>query len=150
MNENRRTSLQLDFAAVTALVVSWVTRETAYTGPNTCTLRRLFHLPCGGCGLTRSWASLWRGEVNDAFRENWFGPPLFVVCAFFPLADSVRIFLGKEPLAARLLDPATVRRLTVLVLVVWVGAWTDFSFDPPFVGWATVLGLLFALALATP
>ena len=50
--------------------------------PNTCMSRRMFGIPCPGCGLTRGFVSLSRGRVVEAFRLNPMSPILFALCLF--------------------------------------------------------------------
>lgn len=49
--------------------------------PVLCTFRRLTTLPCPGCGLTRSFVLFAHGQLADAFRANFLGPPLFLLVA---------------------------------------------------------------------
>ncbi len=49
--------------------------------PDSCWFRRLSSLPCPGCGLTRSFISLAKGELLRAWRFNPVGPILFVLVA---------------------------------------------------------------------
>src|SRR5690242_20302444 len=39
-----------------------------------CLLRRLFHLPCPGCGMTRAFAHLAKGEWRAAFALHPLAP----------------------------------------------------------------------------
>jgi hypothetical protein len=41
-----------------------------------CLSRRLFHLPCPGCGMTRAFAHLAKGEWSPALRDHPFSPLL--------------------------------------------------------------------------
>jgi hypothetical protein len=50
--------------------------------PDTCLSRTLLGISCPGCGLTRSFAAMARGEVCAAFRLNLCGPILFIICCF--------------------------------------------------------------------
>ncbi len=52
-----------------------------YEVPILCGFRRLFGVPCPGCGLSRSFVFLAHGQVLEAFRANWMGPPLFLLVA---------------------------------------------------------------------
>jgi hypothetical protein len=41
-----------------------------------CLTRRLFHLPCPACGMTRAFAGLAKGEWSAALREHPLAPVL--------------------------------------------------------------------------
>ncbi len=42
--------------------------------------RRIFGLPCPGCGLTRSFVAIAHGEFALASQMNPMGPVFFVLC----------------------------------------------------------------------
>jgi hypothetical protein len=50
--------------------------------PELCMSRRMFGLSCPGCGLTRCFISLARGDVGTAWSYNPAGLLLFAVVAF--------------------------------------------------------------------
>jgi len=50
--------------------------------PELCMSRRMFGLSCPGCGLTRCFISLARGDVASAWSYNPAGLLLFAVIAF--------------------------------------------------------------------
>jgi len=50
--------------------------------PETCMSLRLFGISCPGCGLTRSFVAMARGEVVESFHLNPMGPVLFGICCF--------------------------------------------------------------------
>ena len=50
--------------------------------PELCMSRRMFGLSCPGCGLTRSFISLVRGDVASAWSYNPAGLLLFAVISF--------------------------------------------------------------------
>jgi hypothetical protein len=60
------------------LLLPW-TRERV-TLPETCASRVVFGISCPGCGLTRSFVAMARGDVGAALRFNPMGPVLFVLC----------------------------------------------------------------------
>jgi hypothetical protein len=48
--------------------------------PYRCPLKQMTGLECGFCGMTHSWIAMVHGEWIEAFRYNWFGPPLMMAC----------------------------------------------------------------------
>ncbi len=45
-----------------------------------CWMKAIFGLPCPGCGMTRAWLALFRGDVGRAFGMNpmfWSIPILY-------------------------------------------------------------------------
>jgi hypothetical protein len=46
-----------------------------------CTVRLLFGIPCPSCGMTTSFASLMRGQLDQSFRANPAGLLLGLACA---------------------------------------------------------------------
>ncbi len=77
-----REHMQRHSAALTCaalLVGSWLVRPWAFDGPVTCPTRLLFGVPCPGCGMTRAFACLWRGDLAAAVRLHPFAPALFAL-----------------------------------------------------------------------
>lgn len=67
-----------------------------------CLFRMLTHIPCPGCGMTRSIAALVRGDVALSFRYHPLGPPLLLAalaCLAMPFlpADRVRELSSRAP-----------------------------------------------------
>jgi hypothetical protein len=48
--------------------------------PDTCLSRTVLGISCPGCGLTRSFAAMARGEIVSALQLNPCGPLLFILC----------------------------------------------------------------------
>lgn len=73
------------FMAITAiLVLSVVWHPLDDGGFVICLMRRATGLPCPGCGLTRSFCALAKGEVARSAHFHPFGPVLFAVaCAYW-------------------------------------------------------------------
>lgn len=66
--------------------------------PPLCTWKRLMGSDCPGCGLTRSFAALVRGEWSTAWRFNAAGWMFFAVCVYqipFRIAQLWRIHQGR-------------------------------------------------------
>jgi hypothetical protein len=50
-----------------------------------CTFRKIFGLPCPGCGMTRAWKSVLRGNVKQGFDYHplwWTTPFIFTPLLF--------------------------------------------------------------------
>jgi hypothetical protein len=75
------------------LYVSVPGLDARITFPESCMSRRLLGLSCPGCGLTRSFVALARGQVKESFCFNPMGPVLFAVCCF-QLPYRIIEFLG--------------------------------------------------------
>lgn len=74
------------------------------TGESICGMERIFGLPCPGCGMTRSVASLLQGHFAEALQYHPFGLPaaallvLFGLFVFVPSAwlDRMRDFCDRH------------------------------------------------------
>jgi hypothetical protein len=51
--------------------VAWFYYPYCGRGPVLCVWRRLFHVHCPGCGLTRAMCLLAHGHYADAIAMNW-------------------------------------------------------------------------------
>jgi TRAP-type C4-dicarboxylate transport system permease large subunit len=89
-----------------------------------CLFRLLFHVPCPGCGMTRSLISFWRADWLLSLRYHPLGIPIFMLCiyllviSFFhrPLAHTSHTV----PRFLRLLQhPGIARTLLGLILGLW-------------------------------
>lgn len=47
--------------------------------PVLCAHRLIFHRPCAGCGLTRSFVSFAHGDIEAAYSYHRLGIPLFIL-----------------------------------------------------------------------
>ncbi len=65
--------------AAIVLAGSLILAYTRLPGP-ACYFRLLLHVPCPGCGLTRSLESLWHGHPLTSFRYHPLGIPIFAIC----------------------------------------------------------------------
>ena len=45
-----------------------------------CLFKKIFHISCPGCGLTRSFRSILNLDFINAFKYNILGIPLFILC----------------------------------------------------------------------
>ncbi|MFH1151416.1 MAG: DUF2752 domain-containing protein [Actinomycetota bacterium] len=48
-----------------------------------CIFYKVTHVPCLTCGLTRSFASVGRGDLSNAFYMHLLGPVLFAITGLF-------------------------------------------------------------------
>lgn len=55
-------------------------------GPPLCVFKLLFHFDCPGCGLTRCFLLIPRGQILQAFHHNWAGPFLYFLFGLIFLA----------------------------------------------------------------
>ena len=114
MTEDTRTAIVVDGTAIAALVASFVTRGTAYVGPELCLVKRVFHVRCAGCGLMRSFAAVWEGSFAEAFHMHAFGPVLFAGLLAAPLLDLGALAFRKPLIVPRLLTTNAFRVLVIL------------------------------------
>ncbi len=61
-----------------------------------CPLRNLTGIPCPGCGLTRSFMAIARGDFDYALSMHLFGPPLFAAFALAILLMAVELKTGRR------------------------------------------------------
>ncbi|HEY0550564.1 MAG TPA: DUF2752 domain-containing protein [Verrucomicrobiae bacterium] len=70
--------------------VAWLALILAFVLPpggmgfSLCWLRGQFHIPCPGCGLTRSFSCAVRGKFYESWLLHPFGP--FILALFFAVA----------------------------------------------------------------
>lgn len=63
-----------------------------FPGPSLCVFKTLFHFDCPGCGLTRCFLLIPRGQIFQAFLFNWAGPFLYILFGLIFLAMLSRSF----------------------------------------------------------
>jgi len=117
VNEDVRTAIVVDGAALATLVASFATRASAYAGPELCLVKRFFKVRCAGCGLMRSFASLWEGNVPESFAMHPLGPVLFAALVLAPIVDAIALARGRAPVVPRLLATNAFRVAIVIGIV---------------------------------
>lgn len=103
---------------------AWVPPESG--GFVLCPLRRFTGLPCPGCGMTRAFAHLAKGEWSAAVRDHPLAPLLAAELAFLWMAwggvAAGLVRLPAWPKLAKPEQPAMVALGHAAVLVaVWLG-----------------------------
>ena len=96
-----------------------------------CPFRRITHLPCPGCGMTRALLALLCGDLPGALASHPLSPLVALVLGGWWL-DTLLVALGR-PKALSL--PAWVGRLwwvaLVAALVLWIGRLSGYLGTPP-------------------
>ncbi len=81
-----------------ALVLSFVLRSTWLdAAPVFCATRRMFGIPCPGCGLTHSWVAAAHGDFVEAFSAHPFGPLLMLAAATWLVLRLLRVQVRPWP-----------------------------------------------------
>lgn len=109
-------------SAMFAASVLWHPQDEG--GVVLCPFRATTGLPCPGCGLTRAFCAIGRGELERALHFNIISPVVFLAAVVVWLY-AVSVLLKINPLRdvlARLKPNALVWRLTFVVLIVWWAA----------------------------
>jgi hypothetical protein len=120
---NHRTELRL-LGAVAVLALAG-TALAAFTGlPGLpCLFRLVFHFPCPGCGLTRSFTALWHGDFAHSLRFHPLGSLLFLLA----IVMAVRLLTPRSSSARAKLDGVLrqVMRARILkgVFAVMIALW---------------------------
>lgn len=90
-----------------------------------CLSRRLLGLPCPGCGMTRAFAHLAKGEWRSALAAHPFAPLLAAELLFGWLAWGVAKVAGKAGRLPRRIWPDGVSPLVLanvlLLTALWMG-----------------------------
>ena len=60
-----------------------------------CLFKKMFHISCPGCGLTRSFRSILNLDFINAFKYNILGIPLFILCIIYTILLIKDIITGK-------------------------------------------------------
>ncbi len=106
-----------------ALVISAFLSGKHSAGPG-CVFRRAFHIPCPGCGLTRSFAALWHGNLSASFHFHPLGLPLFALMA---MGAGVWLFRNATPGMRRVAEQweneMVQPRVWMTLLAIWLGVW---------------------------
>ncbi len=78
--------------AVTAGILGLCT-SLLYAGAIPCVFAHVFHVPCPGCGSTRSAVALLHGDLDQALRFNPFGPVLALFLGVLSLQALASMFV---------------------------------------------------------
>lgn len=60
-----------------------------------CLFKKMFHISCPGCGLTRSFRSILSLDFINAFKYNFLGIPLFILCIIYTILLIKDIITGE-------------------------------------------------------
>ena len=82
MQEGSKWWSELPWTRLVAAGILLISLAVTYgnlSGPP-CLWKTMLHVPCPGCGLTRSIRALWHGNLLLSFRYHPLGIPLIVGC----------------------------------------------------------------------
>lgn len=101
------------------LVFSAITLIAYFSDIRVCVFHRLFHVPCPGCGLTRSIMALLHGDVIRSITYNFLGIPIVLITVI----TFVLLITGKgKALRAWLQKHRAVLNVlaTALMIIAWI------------------------------
>jgi len=101
-----------------AVLHVWVPSNDPATA--VCLSRRLLHLPCPGCGLTRAFAHLAKGEWAAAFTLHPFAPLLALEAVLGWLAAGAALAAGRPLRLPVPIDLLTLGHAAMLCAL-WLG-----------------------------
>lgn len=61
-----------------------------------CLFKKIFHISCPGCGLTRSFRSILNLDFIQAFKYNILGIPLFILCIIYIILLIKDVIIGSD------------------------------------------------------
>ena len=94
-----------------------------------CAFRRLTHVPCPGCGLTRAFAHLAKGHLGEGFRMHPLAPLLAVEGLAFWIGWGLAAGRGRPWLSGAW--PARLASVHAgVLLAVWVGRLATGTLPP--------------------
>lgn len=134
----RRANLAWLAVLTGILVASVVWRPADDGGFVICLLRRATGWPCMGCGLTRSFCAMGKGEVARAAGFHALGPALFVVAGLYWLRALAAVARFDDVVAR---FDATVHRWRLgyvaiaAMLIAWAFTLYDYARAVQFAGW---------------
>ena len=108
------------FAGLAGLAVLHVWTPSNDPATAVCLSRRLLHLPCPGCGLTRAFAHLAKGEWSTAFTLHPFAPLLALEAVLGWLAGGVALAV-RRPLRLPLQVDTLVLGHAAALCALWLG-----------------------------
>lgn len=117
---NVRLWVLAGFAGLAGLAALHVWEPSPDPRSSICLSRRLLHLPCPGCGLTRASAHLAKGEWGAALADHPLVPVLAAELALGWIAWGVLLARGRPELRPAWLDPLLAAHAAVLVAF-WLG-----------------------------
>ena len=119
---SRRANLTWLAILTAVIVASVVWHPNEEGGFVLCLFRRATGLPCMGCGLTRSFCAMGKGEVARAAGFHALGPYLFAgACAYW--ARAVGAVAGWDAAVARFDDGVRRLRLPLVTVVALFVVW---------------------------
>ncbi|MDG2990304.1 DUF2752 domain-containing protein [Candidatus Synechococcus calcipolaris G9] len=65
-------------------------------GVSFCPMLNLTGIPCPGCGMTRSFMAMVRGEVDQAISFHLFGPALLTTFLGLAIFLAIELYQGKK------------------------------------------------------
>lgn len=111
------------FAVLTTVfVVSVLWRPPDEGGFVLCVFNRLTGLPCPGCGMTRSFCAIGKGEWARALLFHPLGPAVFAIAVAYWARSGIAL-LGRVDLARRFDALLRRPRLGLAAAVVLLGVW---------------------------
>jgi len=90
-------------------------------GVDLCPFYSLTHLPCPGCGLTRSVTHLGHLQLHEAIALHPFGPVVYALAAFALLNTLLGARWRRAVEATLTRDPKLAERVFALALLAFIG-----------------------------
>jgi len=107
----------------TVLVISYFYQAPPNPKTSLCAFYNLTHLPCPGCGLTRSFCAIAKGQFIAAFNFHLLGPALFIATTLTWLASLLAIFGINKPIKffyQLFTKDLSIKLFAVILAIYWI------------------------------
>lgn len=85
-----------------------------------CLIKKIFHIPCPACGMTRAFILILQFKIIESFSYNILAFPLFLLLGLAFILDIIDLILKKDYLSKML---KIIVKLFPLIIVLLLISW---------------------------
>lgn len=123
LNTRKGFSLVVIVGLFVMLTAGWWVRVADLPGYSLCLFKNLFQTDCPGCGLTRSFVAIGRGQLMQAWKFHPGGLFLYAFFLSLLMTEAYKVLAGKTdevPFYYRKITPWLASGLAIFFLLSWL------------------------------
>ncbi len=90
-----------------------------------CPFKKIFHIPCPFCGLTRAFYSLKKLNIKEAIHYNILSIPLVIIILTINMIFIIEIITNKRILATKKITKEKVLVIIIILIISILWGWEN-------------------------